>query len=159
MVYWLTKDVAWGDYRDLANVPPVFKCVLGVGRNLADIAGCSAWTIPEKTPYFSVAWPDSEEPPGEYVSLLLDQLELVIKHKLLPILVHCRAGQMRSPAVAILTAVLVSSRGDRLLTPDELLQAAKNLRGDVMHNKDGEIMPYCRKIWSQSWWTYNCEND
>jgi hypothetical protein len=100
--------------------------------------------VPEKVPYFSVAWPDHEGPPETYWLLLGSTMWHILKCGLLPCVVHCRAGQMRSPAVAAWLASLDAYEPSSPRLP-AMLDTARALRPDICY-QNGELKPYVRSL-------------
>ena len=139
MIFKLTPRIWWGSQHALAALPPEVKCVLGVG---APSRGCplgeTPVNVPEKIPYFRVAWPDHEQPPKDYFDTIYSVLTMVSHHQLFPILIHCRAGQMRSAVIAIIAAHLIER-----VPVAESVANAKRLRPDIMIGNEGKMMPYC----------------
>ena len=133
MTIWkLTDDVWWSNHTCLCDkLPPEVRAVLGAGRNIADLAPeNSPANIPEKVPYFSICWPDHERVDHNYFRLLVETIELIVRHGRLPLLVHCRAGQQRAPTVAVLAASIIAT--GRPVISERLLQEAKRLRPDIL---------------------------
>jgi hypothetical protein len=142
MIWRLTEEVWWGNAGALAELPPEVRCVLAVGGSLENLPlSQTPLNVPEKVPYLRIAWPDSEEPPPNYAEALNDAFALISHSNLTPVLVHCRAGQMRSPAVAVILAHYLTRQPIA-----ELVAAATQLRPGIMRDGEGRLMPYCRWI-------------
>lgn len=135
MAIWkLTDRVCWGNAEALAS-PTIwaYRCILAVGGNLENLPlSNTPLAVPEKIPYLRMAWPDTESPPREYWQRLKSLIGFIRDQDLLPVLVHCRAGQMRSPAVAALAAHLV---GEGELSV--MLDRCRSLRRDVCYDGNG----------------------
>lgn len=147
MIWKLTDKVWWGNAEALSEVyAQGVRCVLAVGGNIADKPlGCTPLGVDEKIPYLRVAWPDHEPPPAEYLGLLLDVVGVVRRLELFPLLVHCRAGQMRSPLVAAIATHQV--HGGEFA---DILAEVRRLRPDVMRDAGKtKLKPYCAAILEQ----------
>lgn len=142
MFYQLTDRVGWCSAWDLNQLPSSTKAVLAVGGNVEDLPRENTpLAVPEKIPYLRVAWPDHEELPESYFDLVISTIGLIKTTNLTPLVVHCRAGQMRSPVIAVLAAHLLGEG-----SINSLLEKASALRPDIMHDPGQPMKKYCRSI-------------
>lgn len=126
MIWKLSDRVWWGDHEcqhhpDMDRV----RAILNVAHNLDDVGYRTSMFDP-LVPYFRLALDDDSVLSDVYYKSLLRIIELVGENKWFPFLVHCRAGQHRSPNVAVVSECIFS-----YLPWEEVMANAKRLRGDI----------------------------
>jgi len=112
-MYWqLTEDIYWGDYKAVEELKDEVGSVICVATNKdLERIGYNVFSLPPKVRYFRFAEKDKSFPDYEYISSLEGLIEISLLYR--PLLVHCFAGQHRSPIIAILASLIAYNKKNR----------------------------------------------
>lgn len=127
MIWKLSNKIWWGNCESVNEEVPA--CYLCVADNLHDISKEKHDPFRReagRVPYFRLPWDENQDVDYMYVSNFKKILLFIDSNHWFPILIYCRAGQVRSPAAAVFSATYLEK-----INLEHCKKAAYRLRPDI----------------------------